>query len=64
MRTIQTFTEKNRRTPECALLTPMGGHLAYKAMTCAEEQASVCIRQLGESIEHIEIHGEWRRMSL
>jgi hypothetical protein len=57
VRVIKMFTEEYWRALESTPFTTMGGSPTHKAMTSAEEQISICIRELGENIKSITVDG-------
>jgi hypothetical protein len=55
---VKTFTKQYRRTPNSAPLTPMSCHSTNEAMTCAEEDISISIEELRESIENVAVYSQ------
>jgi hypothetical protein len=56
MRIDQTLAEPDRWALDRALLAPISTSPTNKAVTGAEQQVGVGIRQMGEHIESVTIH--------
>jgi hypothetical protein len=57
MRIVQPFTEQNMMTPHQTLFGMMGSCTTHKAMPSTEEEVSVVIQQMRESVKHKAIDG-------